>query len=76
MSAESITSYLERPYHIEVVRSASEDGDAGWVAEVEELRGCIAQGRSREELSQNIGRAMEAWIEDALQAGDAIPAPR
>ena len=76
MNAEVIESYLKRPYHIEIVWSESEDGDSGWVAEVKELRGCIAQGRSREELLENIDRAMEAWIDDALEAGDAIPEPR
>ncbi len=76
MSAENLTSYLNRPYRIEIVQSKNDDGDAGWVAEVKELRGCIAQGRSREELLDNIDRAMEAWIDDALEAGDPIPAPR
>ena len=76
MNAETIESYLKQPYHIEIVWSESEDGDAGWVAEVKELRGCIAQGRSREELLENIDRAMEAWIDDALEAGDPIPEPR
>ena len=76
MNASTIASYLKRPYHIEIVWSESEDGDAGWVAEVRELRGCIAQGRTREELLTNIDRAMEAWIDDALEAGDPIPEPR
>ena len=75
MSAEAAGAYRERPYHIEIVWSESEDGDAGWVAEVKELRGCIAQGRSREELLANIDRAMEAWIDDAKAAGDPIPEP-
>ncbi len=76
MNASTTQSYLKRPYHIEIVWSESEDGDAGWVAEVKELRGCIAQGRTREELLSNIDRAMEAWIDDALEAGDPIPEPR
>ena len=76
MSDMTIQGYLRRPYHIEIVWSESEEGDAGWVAEVKELRGCIAQGRTREELLENIDRAMEAWIDDALDAGDPIPEPR
>ena len=72
----TIEDYLERPYQIEVVASASEDGDSGWVAEVRELRGCIAQGRTCEELSRNIRRAMTAWVDDALRAGGPIPEPR
>ena len=76
MTTETVEGYLKRPYHIEIGWSESDEGDAGWVAEVKELRGCIAQGRSREELLENIDRAMEAWIDDALEAGDPIPEPR
>ena len=75
MTTATIEGYLKRPYHIEVVSSTSEDGDVGWVAEVKELDGCIAQGRSHAELFENIERAMTAWIDDALQVGDAIPEP-
>ena len=76
MSAEAVESYLKRPYHLQVVRSESDDGDGGWVVEVEELPGCIAQGRTSEELTGNVRRAMTAWIDDTLDAGDPIPAPR
>ncbi len=76
MTAQNINSYFDRPYCIHVVRSGSEDGDAGWVAEVKELPGCIAQGRNDEELLANVERALRAWIDDALEAGDPIPAPR
>ena len=75
MSAATIGDYLKWPYHVEIVTSERADGDSGWVAEVRELRGCIAQGRTREELFKNIERAMTAWIDDAPQAGDPIPAP-
>ena len=75
MSTVTIDDYLKRPYHIEIVASTSEDGDFGWVAEVREFDGCIAQGRTRDELFENIDRAMTAWIDDALEAGDPIPEP-
>ncbi len=75
MSAATIEDYLRRPYHIEIVTSESEDGDSGWVAEVRELKGCIAQGRTHAELFENTERAMTAWIDDALHAGDPIPGP-
>ena len=71
----TIEEYLKRPYHIEIVPSVSEDGDSGWVAEVREFDGCIAQGRSRAELFENIERAMTAWIDDALGVGDPLPDP-
>ncbi|MCY4455092.1 MAG: toxin-antitoxin system HicB family antitoxin [Chloroflexi bacterium] len=75
MTTLTIEEYLKRPYHIEIMASAGEDGDGGWVAEVRELDGCIAQGRTHGELFENIERAMTAWLDDALEAGDPIPEP-
>ena len=75
MSTVTVEDYLQRPYHIEIVRSESEDGDSGWVAEVKEFEGCIAQGRTRDELFENIERAMTAWIDDSLESGDPVPDP-
>ena len=63
-------------HHIELVRSESSDGDGGWVAEVEEWPGCIAQGRSLDELEVNLERAMEAWSEAECEDGREIPPPR
>lgn len=71
----AIEEYLKLRYHTEIVLSEAEDGDAGWVAEVKELTGCIAQGRTREELLENIDLAKTVWLEDALEAGDPIPKP-
>ena len=76
MGTETVQGSRPQPYGVEVVWSESDDGDAGWVAEVRDLPGCIAQGRSRGELLENINRAIEAWIADALEAGDPIPRPR
>lgn len=76
MGGEPFEMYLRQPYHVHVIHSDDDDGDSGWVAEVEELRGCIAQGRTHAELLENVERAMAAWIGDALDAGDPIPAPR
>lgn len=76
MGAETFQGHAHQPYNVEVVWSESDDGDAGWVAEVKELRGCIAQGRSRDELLENIDRAIEAWLADAIEGGDPIPSPR
>lgn len=75
MTALRIEDYLRQPYHIEIVASTDDDGDSGWVADVRELEGCIAQGRTHAELFANIERAMTAWIDDALEAGDPIPEP-
>lgn len=68
---ESVATYLDRPYHIVVVRN-----DEGWVASVEELPGCEVHAASAEEATQAVHAAMEAWIADALEQGREVPEPR
>jgi predicted HicB family RNase H-like nuclease/predicted DNA-binding protein (UPF0251 family) len=68
---ESVSPYLERPYHIVVVRT-----EDGWTAQVEELPGCEAHGASADEATRAIEDAMEAWIAEALEAGREVPEPR
>ena len=67
--------YLELPYSI-VVNYDGGDGKPGWVARVEEFPGCITQGHSFKELSENIREAMLSWIEIELEDGAEIPMPR
>ena len=72
---ERLRELCDLPWHIEIVHSETEDGDAGWVAEVRELSGCIAQGRSPDELFANIDRALQAWIWAVLESGETVPEP-
>ena len=37
--------------------------DFGFVARVPALRGCVSQGRTREEALINVREAIEAWLE-------------
>jgi antitoxin HicB len=67
--------YLEMPYEISLVRRDDEQGVA-WAAQVEELPGCEARGRTEEEALAEVREAMAAWIADALAGGKQIPAPR
>ena len=72
---ERLRELCDLPWHIEIVHSETEDGDAGWVAEVRELSGCIAQGRTPDELFANIDRALQAWIWAVLESGETVPEP-
>lgn len=41
-----------------------EQGDDGWVvAYVPALRGCVSQGRTRDEALRNVKEAIEGWLE-------------
>jgi predicted RNase H-like HicB family nuclease len=72
----TLEKYLDLPYHISIVKSVDEDGDAAWVSAVEELPGCISQGDTPEEAACMIRDAMEGWLRVALAHGDKIPEPR
>jgi len=60
-------------YEIIIFRS---DEDDVFVAEVPELKGCMAHGKTQSEAVENINEAIELWIETAKEFGDEIPRPK
>jgi predicted RNase H-like HicB family nuclease len=68
--------YLALPYRIRLVPDHWEDGTEGWFAEVEELPGCMSQGRTPDEAVERVRDAMAGWISVALEDGAAVPLPR
>jgi antitoxin HicB len=64
--------YLSKKYPFLV--HASEEG--GYVAEIEELPGCLTQGDTLAEVEERIEEARRAWIEVAYEEGLEIPLPR
>jgi antitoxin HicB len=71
MEKKDISYYLALPYSIHIQAEA----EGGFFARVEELKGCITQGESLEEVAGNIRDAMEAWLMTALEREIAIPEP-
>lgn len=51
------------------------DEDQSYIAEVPDLPGCMAHGKTDVEALQNSKEAMELWIATAKEFGDPIPAP-
>ncbi|MGB1288329.1 MAG: type II toxin-antitoxin system HicB family antitoxin [Aggregatilineales bacterium] len=51
------------------------DPDDGWVAEIEELPGCIAAGDTQAEGLEILEGAKELWLTVSLENGDDIPEP-
>ena len=72
VARRALDDYLTQPYKITVARN----GDAGWVANVEELPGCTVREETREKATESVRRAMRAWIQAALDEGREIPPPR
>jgi predicted RNase H-like HicB family nuclease len=50
--------------------------DQVFVAEVPELPGCIAHGKTQQEALANANEAIQLWIDSAEEFGDPIPEPK
>ncbi len=50
--------------------------DRAYLAEVPELPGCMADGKSYQEALQNAELIIQEWIETAHDLGRHIPQPR
>jgi predicted RNase H-like HicB family nuclease len=59
----------------EVIIYWSNEDDA-FVAEVPELPGCMADGRTYREALENAEELIQQWIETARELGRAIPEPK
>jgi len=67
-----IEFYLGLNYPITIYR----DEEGGFVAEIEDLPGCITEGETLEEVNKRIGDALESWIHAAYEDDIEIPLPR
>ena len=52
------------------------EADNAYIAEVPELAGCMADGKTYAETVQNAETVITEWLETAHSLGRAIPAPR
>lgn len=67
----TLTDYLKLNYPI-VLHA---DPDGGYVAEIKDLPGCLAQGETIEETMQNINEARKLWLETVFELGKSTPLP-
>ncbi|MAZ78251.1 MAG: toxin-antitoxin system HicB family antitoxin [Legionellaceae bacterium] len=56
-----------------IVRPLSEEDGGGFTAEVPDLPGCIADGKTIDEALHEVQDAMQSWIKSAQEFGDTIP---
>jgi predicted RNase H-like HicB family nuclease len=52
------------------------DADQAFLAEVPELPGCMADGKTKAQALRNIDRVAGEWIETAESLGRPVPKPR
>ncbi len=57
-----------------IIYWSNEDGV--FVAEVPELLGCTAHGDTQQAALEQIGQAIDLWLETAREFGDPIPEPK
>jgi predicted RNase H-like HicB family nuclease len=50
--------------------------DHAYVAEVPELPGCMADGKTYQEAITNAERVIQEWIDTATELGRSIPRPK
>ena len=50
--------------------------DQAFIAEVPELPGCVADGKSHQEALANAEVIIQEWIETAKELGRPIPTPK
>ncbi|HNU91033.1 MAG TPA: type II toxin-antitoxin system HicB family antitoxin [Spirochaetota bacterium] len=62
-------------YRYEVIIYWSDEDDS-YIAEVPELPGCLADGKSYEDALRNVGIVIDEWIETARNLKRTIPKPR
>lgn len=64
---------MESKYEIIIFWS---DEDNAFVAEVPELPGCMADGKTYHEALSNAEQIIQEWIETARKLGRPIPQPK
>lgn len=52
------------------------DEDGVFVAEAPELPGCLAHGNTQQAALEQLGEAVDLWLETAREFGDPIPEPK
>ena len=62
-------------YKYEIIIYWSED-DQAYIAEVPELPGCMADGKTYQEALLNSEEIIKEWIETAKDLGRPIPTPK
>jgi predicted RNase H-like HicB family nuclease len=50
--------------------------DHAYIAEVPELPGCLAHGKTYDDALRNAQEAIQLWIDTAKEFGDPVPEPK
>jgi len=63
--------YLDLNYH----KRLYQDDEGDWIVEIDDLPGCIADGKTPDEAIASSREAMRLWMESRISSGLDIPEP-
>ena len=66
-----LNHYLALKYHTRLYQ----DDERDWIVEIDDLPGCVADGKTPDEAVENSREAMQAWMESRISSGLDIPEP-
>jgi len=71
---KDLNYYLNLNYPMTIIKDV-EDGEVYYIADLPDLPGCGAHGRTVDEAIKSLEEAKELWIEMSLEKGMQIPEP-
>jgi len=71
----NIKSKTNKMFKYEIIIYWSEEDEA-YIAEVPELPGCMADGKTHDEVLENVTQVIKEWLETAKELGREIPKPK
>lgn len=66
---------MKRLKYAATIRPLSKEEGGGYLVEIPELQGCMADAETIEEAFEEAEKAIESWIQTAKEFGDPIPSP-
>ena len=66
---------MSKVFKYEIIIYWSNDDEA-YIAEVPELPGCMADGKTLKEVLENVTQVIEEWLVTAREIGREIPEPK
>jgi antitoxin HicB len=67
---KALQDYMTLPYIIEIIPD-----DGAWFVQIKELKGCMTQVDTWDDILPAIEDAKQLWLEVALERGREIPEP-
>lgn len=74
--SELLNEYMALPYTIRAELVTEDSGDVYWFAQVVEIDGCMATGKTEVEATNRVWKVLRECISTMLKFGDDPPRPK